>query len=161
MRSRLKQLLLALLLVTVGSAVVAQDDAVPWNSLSAEEQQLLDPLQDRWADLPADRQNMFANGSRRFIKMDPEQRARAQDRFDQWRQLPPERQQAIRSNWNHYKQLTPDQRRRLRRAGREFRDLPPEKRQELRAKWDRMTPEQRQRVRDRMRQHRTDRRKTD
>jgi hypothetical protein len=86
-------------------AAPAGEPATPraWQSLSPQQQQLLQNFHDRWDSLPAEKQQSLARGSQRWINMSPEQRSGAQERFKQWRALPPEQRQVIRQRWQQFK----------------------------------------------------------
>jgi hypothetical protein len=123
----------------------AAEPATPraWQSLSPQQQQLLQNFQGRWDSLPPDKQQALARGSQRWINMSPEQRSGAQERFKQWRALPPEQRQVIRQRWQQFKSLPPEEQKRIREKVTQFNRLPPQRRQELRQQWRQMTPEQR------------------
>lgn len=114
-----------------------------WQSLSPQQQQLLQSFQGKWDSLPSDKQQALARGSQRWINMTPEQRAGAQERFKQWRALPPEQRQQLRQRWQQFKALPPEQQQRIREQYQRFKQMPPEQRQALRRQWQQMTPEQR------------------
>jgi hypothetical protein len=126
-------------------AAPAGEPATPraWQSLSPQQQQLLQNFHDRWDSLPAEKQQSLARGSQRWINMSPEQRSGAQERFKQWRALPPEQRQVIRQRWQQFKALPPQEQQRIRQQVSRFRQLPPERREELRRQWRQMTPQQR------------------
>ena len=94
-----------------------------WQSLSSEQQHLLQSYQDKWSGLPPERQ-----------------------RFGQWRSMPPEQRQELRNRWQQFKSLPPEQQQRVRQSFQRFRQMPPEQRTELRRQWRQMSPEQRQSV---------------
>src|SRR6476620_6456344 len=72
---------------------VARAEGAAWDTLSQDQQALLQPLADKWAGLPADQQERLANGSQRWVQMNPDERAAAQDRFKTWRGLSPDKRQ--------------------------------------------------------------------
>jgi hypothetical protein len=123
-----------------GVAAVAPHD---WQSLSPQQQQLLQGYRDNWHNLPPERQQALAKGSDRWLGMTPEQREGAQQRFNQWRAMPPDQRQLLRQRWQQFKSLPPDEQQHVRDAYHQFRQLPSERRQELRQQWHQMSPEQR------------------
>jgi hypothetical protein len=129
--------------------------AVPWSSLSGEQQKLLGKFGDSWNTLPPERQQALARGSNRWLGMTPEQRGQAQKRFQQWHSLPPEQRSALRDRWNRFQSLPPDQQAAVRQNFHRFRQLPPERRQMLRQRWQSASPAERQMMiqRARERQH--------
>jgi Protein of unknown function (DUF3106) len=134
---------------TVSYAQNPQAPATPapapreWQSLSAEQQHLLQNYQGKWNSLPPDKQEALSKGSQRWLSMSPEQRSGAQQRFSQWRAMPPEQRQELRQRWQQFKSLPPEQQQRVRESFQRFRQMPPERRQELRRQWHQMSPEQR------------------
>ena len=129
----------------VAAPAPAGEPAAPrsWQSLSPQQQQLLQNFQGRWDSLAPDKQQALARGSQRWIGMSPEQRAGAQQRFKQWRALPPEQRQIIRQRWQQFRALPPQEQQRIREQFSRFHQLPPERREELRRQWRQMTPQQR------------------
>jgi len=157
-RSRMKNhnLLRTLVLAGLLSAILvapvwADNEGVPWNSLSRQEQQTLKRFHERWDQLPLERQHRLQKGAERWSKMTPEQRQRVRKKFQRWKKLPPEQRQATRERFRKFRQLPPEQRRRIIQRRQWFKSLPPERRQQLKQRWQRMTPEQRQHVRKRFR----------
>ena len=126
--------------------VVAAAAPQPWQSLSPEQQHLLQNYQGKWSGLPPERQQALVNGSQRWLSMTPEQRSSAQQRFSQWRALPPQQRQVLRQRWQQFKSLPPEQQQRVRENFQRFRRMPPERRMELRRQWHQMSPEQRRSV---------------
>jgi Protein of unknown function (DUF3106) len=123
----------------------AQEPAAPrsWQSLSPQQQLLLQSFQGRWDSLPPDKQQALARGSLRWIGMSAQQRAGAQQRFQQWRALPPEQRQLIRQRWQQFRSLPPQEQQHIREQFSRFHQLPPERREQLRQQWRQMTPQQR------------------
>ena len=63
------RLLTLLLLCLLHSAAVFAEEGVSWDSLSMEEQTLLEDFKDKWGQLPAKRQQRMQKGARRWGKM--------------------------------------------------------------------------------------------
>ena len=135
------------LFVAATTVSYAQNPQAPapreWQSLSPEQQHLLQNYQDKWNTLPPDKQEALSKGSQRWLSMTAEQRSGAQQRFGQWRAMPPEQRQELRQRWQQFKSLPPEQQQRVRESFQRFRQMPPERRQELRRQWHQMSPEQR------------------
>ena len=51
--------------------VKAADGAIAWNSLSAAEQQTLQPMKEKWAALPPERQARLRDNAKRWSAMTP------------------------------------------------------------------------------------------
>lgn len=74
----------------------AASEALPWDSLSPQEQQTLKRFHNRWEKLPPERQHRLQKGADRWSKLTPGQRRRVRRKFRRWKKLPPEQRQAIR-----------------------------------------------------------------
>jgi hypothetical protein len=84
--------------------------------------------------------------------MDPDARAQARERFQNWQKLPAERRELIRQRWERFQQLDPQSKAIVRENFNAYMHLPPGKRRALRERWLAATPEQRQRMIERMRE---------
>ena len=118
--------------------------AVPWNSLSQDQQHLLSRLSGQWDQLPPQRQQALASGSQRWLGMTPDQRTQARQRFNQFQQLPPQRREQLRRNWEQFRALPPDRQQETRENFRKFQQLPEQRRQQLRQRWQKASPSERQ-----------------
>jgi len=56
-------------------------DAPDWNTLSAEQQQLLGAFQQRWNNLPAEQRQQILDRAKKFHDMSPEQQQQIRERF--------------------------------------------------------------------------------
>jgi hypothetical protein len=131
--------------------------AVPWNSLSQDQQRLLSRLSGQWDQLTPQRQQALASGSQRWLGMSPEQRTQARQRFGQWQQLPQQRREQLRQRWEEFRSLPAARQQAARENYRKFQQLPQQRRQQLRDRWQKATPAQRQNMVQRARQRRNDR----
>src|SRR6202012_3595153 len=91
-----------------GGSGPAPGAAVPWNSLSQDQQRLLSRMSGQWDQLPPQRQQALANGSQRWLGMSPDQRQQARQRFNQWQQLPQQRRDQLRKRWEEFRSLPPE-----------------------------------------------------
>jgi hypothetical protein len=127
--------------------------ALPWSSLSPDQQRLLSRMSGQWDQLPPQRQQALASGSQRWLGMTPDQRDQARQRFNQFQKLPPQRRQQLRQRWEEFRALPPARQQAARENFRKFQQLPQQRRQQLRKRWQDATPSQRedmiQRARDR------------
>jgi hypothetical protein len=126
--------------------------AVPWSSLSVDQQRLLARFEPQWNQLAPGRQNALARGSARWLAMSPERRALAKQRFSYWQGLSDDDRERVRRRWRDFSDLPPEQQEAVRNAYRKFQQLPPERRRELRRRWDQATPAQRSRMLERLRE---------
>jgi hypothetical protein len=92
-----------------GAAEPQSAPAVSWDSLSAEQRQLLADFESRWSRLPPQRQRSLARGSQRWLSMPPEQRQQAGERFKRWKSLDADQRKAIRERYRQFKQLPDDE----------------------------------------------------
>ena len=154
-RTRIKLAAVAAAWLAIAAPVpaLAQDGppGVAWESLSQQQQQVLERFRDGWEQMPPGRQQAMKQGSERWLSMTPEQQAQARERWQKWHSMPPDDKNRVRQRWQQLRELTPEQREQLRGAYRRFQSLPPERQQELRERWQSMTPEERQEMRDRWR----------
>ena len=140
-----------------GASAPRAAGALPWSSLSPDQQRLLSRLSGQWEQLTPQRQRALASGSQRWLGMSQEQRTQARQRFNQWQQLPQPRRQQLRKRWEEFRALPPAQQREDRENFRKFRALPQPRRQQLRQRWQSATPAQRQDMVQRARQQRMER----
>ncbi len=123
-----------------GASAAAPGAAVPWNSLSQDQQKLLSRMSGQWDQLPPQRQQALANGSQRWLGMSTEQRSAARQRFNQWQQLPQQRRQMLRQRWEEFRAMPPARQQAARENFRKFQQLPQRQRQQLRQRWQNATP---------------------
>ena len=154
--NRLKSLLLACGLALAAPAGFAQPVAaappqpLDWSSLTSEQQKSLGSFQNRWAQLPPARQQALLRGSERWDSMSPSSVRRPGSAS---------RDGGICRRWSARSCATagsgsapwpPEQQRQMRQNFRKFQQLPPERRRALRERWRKATPEQRQRMLQRL-----------
>ena len=76
-----------LLFVMLGNLALADEEAIAWNDLSADQQTVLGQFSGTWNALPVLRQNRLAMGANRWLKMDQKQRKQAQLRLARWKNM--------------------------------------------------------------------------
>ena len=139
------------------AAAPAPGAAVPWSSLSQDQQHLLSRLSGQWDQLAPQRQQSLASGSQRWLGMSPDQRTQARQRFSQWQQLPQQRREQLRQRWEEFRSLPPARQQAARENFRKFQQLPQQRRQQLRQRWQSASPAQRRDMIDRARAHHMER----
>jgi len=119
----MRALLLAALLAFASSAALAapKDRAPQWASLTADQQQILAPLQNDWPQLTKEQKVKWIGISKRYPKMKPE----AQKRVEKWAKLTPEQRWAARERYRSLGKITPNRREELKRYWAEYQALPP------------------------------------
>jgi hypothetical protein len=110
-------LLLALPLGAQAAKGAPPSRAPEWSQLTADQQQILAPLADDWANIEPPRRIKWVEIAKRYPKMTAQQQARLQSQIKQWASL------------------TPQQRAEVRERYKKLQDLPPEKREEIRRRW--------------------------
>ena len=135
MRALLRALLLTALLATAGSAVLAQaarssPDAgnLGWNALSAQQRQVLAPLQPDWTQMDPARRAKWLEVANRFPAMPAAERQRVQERMADWARMTPNERGRARLNFQEAKQLSPEERQERWEA---YQALPDERRKAL------------------------------
>ncbi|TQV86276.1 DUF3106 domain-containing protein [Exilibacterium tricleocarpae] len=144
------------LLATVCLSASANADApLEWQQLNRAEQRVLQHHAADWDSLPNQKRHKLHRSAQRWLAMSPEQKRNARQRFKRWLALPVDQRRHIRQRYQQFKQLQPDEQQRLRDIYAQFKDLPAAQRQSLRERWRQLTPEQRRKIKQRVRrQHR-------
>ncbi|VAW75001.1 hypothetical protein MNBD_GAMMA15-2253 [hydrothermal vent metagenome] len=101
---------LGLLLLTP-VMVMAEQQSVPWNTLSETEQDVLKPFAKRWKAMPPEQRKAMRERHERFRKLPPEQQQRLCERRQWFQELPQERREALRNKW---RTMSPGERKRFR-----------------------------------------------
>lgn len=120
--------LLALLAALSSAPALASDPPAAtlpgWDQLStAQREQLIAPVRERW-------------------NAEPEQRTRMLHHAQRWQQMTPEQRREARHGMQRWEHLNPEQRTQMRALFERMRGLDPEQRRALRQRWKQMTPEQ-------------------
>lgn len=125
------RLLLALVLLLAPAFAVAQDKpatATPlpeWDQLSsAQRNDLIAPLRDRW------------NSS-------PDERTRLYERARRWKAMPQDARQRAHHGMQRWEKMSPQQRQHAQALFHAMRDMDEGERKDFLAKWHAMTPQQR------------------
>ena len=108
-------------------------------------------------ELDPARQQQIARGAARWLEMNRGDRTAARDRFAIWRGMTDEQRANARQRYEEFRRLSPAERTRLIDVYRRYRMMPLERRLDLRDRFRELTPEQRQRLRDRRMQRLTPR----
>jgi hypothetical protein len=103
-----------------------------WAQLTAEQQQILAPLSDDWANIEGPRRNKWVEIAKRYPKMTPQQQARVQSRMKQWTSLTPQQRAEVRERYKKLQGLPPEKREEIRRKWREYDNLTEQEKHNLR-----------------------------
>ena len=103
-----------------------------WAELTAEQQQVLEPLKADWDTLEPDRRLKWLAIAKRYPRMKPLQQDRVQRRMQTWANLSPDQRRRARENYKHLaKTPRPATKKDLRQAWAEYQALSPYERQSL------------------------------
>ncbi|WP_331456550.1 DUF3106 domain-containing protein [Herbaspirillum chlorophenolicum] len=107
------------------------DNKLAWATLSAPQQQALEPLSGEWVKMSDLQKEKWLAIGKKFTKMKPEEQQRLHDRMRDWVKLTPAQRSAARTNyarakkldaeekneqWNKYQQLSVEQKKKLAQA---------------------------------------------
>lgn len=107
------------------------ENKLAWTSLSAPQQQALEPLSGEWAKMGDLQKEKWLAISKKFAKMKPEEQQRLHERMRDWVKLTPAQRSAARTNyarakkldaeekneqWSKYQQLSEEQKKKLAQA---------------------------------------------
>lgn len=133
MRLDARPALLTLLLAIVAPTFAAGPE---WTSLSAEQQAVVAPAIKGGADefnrLPEARRQKLAEGARRWLEMNPDQRVEASRQFDTWQRMSPGERQTALERRERFRSLPRSEQQSLLRERTYFQALPLIEQQRLR-----------------------------
>jgi Protein of unknown function (DUF3106) len=118
---------LPLALTGAGTAMAA-DRALSWASLTAAQQQALDPLKPYWATIDAGGRQKWLALAARFPAMSADEQLRARQYMASWAALTPAERGRARAQFQEARRLSPEERQARWEA---YRALPEEERQRL------------------------------
>jgi hypothetical protein len=125
-RVSLRLLLAAALLALFAGAAGANERGAEWASLTADQQQILAPLQKDWPKLTPEQKTKWIGIAKRYPKMTPVGQKRVQTRMQKWVKLTPEQRLQARERYrNIATKVAPDRKEQLRRYWVEYQALPP------------------------------------
>ena len=103
-----------------------------WAELTAEHQQVLEPLKAEWDALEPDRRLKWLAIAKRYPRMKPLEQDRVQRRMQTWADLSPDQRRRARENYKHLaKTPRPATKKDLRQAWAEYQSLSPRERESL------------------------------
>lgn len=131
---------LALQLLYAGQVISASPKKPQvWSELSAEEREILAPLESHWGDMTTSRKNKWLGIAKKYkslrpteqenvklrmvewASLSPKDRESARNRFKDLEKMPPEKKVRLADKWVEYQQLTESEREELRSAARNSR----------------------------------------
>lgn len=78
---------------------LAAEGAIPWQSLSPEEQNALKEYRGRWNQYNTDKQFRLRDGAQRWQTLSPDEKKRIREKRRQYRNLSPEEQKRLRDEY--------------------------------------------------------------
>jgi hypothetical protein len=82
-----------------GWQLAASQRAIPWATLSREEQQLLNKHRGSWQDYTPERQDRLRSGARRYLTLPPEKRENVEREHRRYEKLNPRQRQQLRDEY--------------------------------------------------------------
>jgi hypothetical protein len=128
-------LLAAALAFAAGGALSAQPpkQGPGWGELTAEQRQVLAPLEKSWDELDASRKKKWIGVARRYPTMTPTGQTRVQRRMEAWAKLTPDQRRQARENYRNISKLPPEKKQDLKQQWIEYQSLSPTERRKLQA----------------------------
>lgn len=106
-----------------------------WAELTAEQQQVLDPLKSDWDKMDRPRRVKWVGIAKRYPTMNATEQRRVQTRMKNWAKLTPEQRAVARNSYrNTIVKLPPEMKKDLRAQWQEYQALPDHEKRRLAAK---------------------------
>jgi hypothetical protein len=103
-----------------------------WAELTADQQMILAPLKDDWADLVPDRRRKWVGIAKRYPTMNAKEQERVQRRMQRWAALTPQQRMQARESYKRMAKQRADQKnQKLAERWAEYQSLPPHERDRL------------------------------
>ena len=126
---------LAAALVATAPAAAAPSKGPAWAELTAEQQQILEPLKPEWDRLDRPSRVKWTGIAKRYPSMTATGQRRVQTRMQNWAKLTPEQRAAARNSYrNTIGRLPPEKKQDLRSQWQEYQALPEHEKRNLAAK---------------------------
>lgn len=152
-----KVVLTALIGLSITVHGVAQASGQHWDSLSTNQQKILNEFKGVWSELPEGKQQKLAKKADKLSSMPAEEAAKIKRHWakkaKRYKTMTPEEWQQLKKRHERYKNLTPEQRKKAREGRKRFKALPPEVRKKLRRRWKEMNQDQRREMLDSLEKH--------
>lgn len=125
----------ALLSLAPALAAPVPKKAPVWAELTAEQQQVLDPLKSDWDKMDRPRRIKWVGIAKRYPAMNGTEQRRVQTRMKNWAKLTPEQRAAARNSYrNTIVKLPPEMKKDLRAQWQEYQALPDHEKRRLATK---------------------------
>jgi hypothetical protein len=124
---------LGLLSVPPANAVVPPIKQPSWVELSADQKEILAPLASEWDELEYARRKKWLGIAERYPAMKADEQSRVQRRMIDWVKLSPEDRKLAREKFKHLQKAPPERKETIKQKWQEYKDLPEEEKQRLQA----------------------------
>lgn len=114
-------------------AVVPPIKQPSWVELNVEQREILAPLAGEWDDLEYSRRKKWLGIAERYPSMKAEEQARIQRRMVDWVKLSPEERKLAREKFKNLQKSPPEQKESIKQKWQEYKELPDEEKQRLQA----------------------------
>lgn len=131
---------LSLVFLSPAGAAVPALRQPAWAELTPEQKQILAPLAGEWNALEVYRQKKWLGIAQRYPTLTPDEQARMQRRMTDWVKLSPEQRKAAREKYKSLKTAPPERKEVLRQKWQEYKELPEEERLRLQEQAARTRP---------------------
>lgn len=99
------------LLITFAlSALPLLAAAQPWESLTAQQQEVLAPFSGSWNTLPEKERHNLLGIAKRYPKLPPQKQQRLHQQIEKWSKLTPEQRKRAREKYNAFSKVPADKR---------------------------------------------------
>lgn len=122
---------LSLAFLPPAGAVVPALQQPKWTELTPEQKQILAPLAGEWDSLEVYRQKKWLGIAQRYSTLTPDEQARMQLRITEWVKLSPEQRKAAREKYKSLKTAPPERKEVLKQKWQEYEELPEDERLRL------------------------------
>jgi hypothetical protein len=114
------------------SAAAKPAQRLAWAELTADQQMILAPLKDSWAQIEPERRRKWIGIAKRYPTMDAKGQERVQRRMQRWAALTPQQRMQARENYKRMaKQRAEKKHQKLAERWAEYQSLPPHERDRL------------------------------
>jgi hypothetical protein len=132
-RFKARLTLIALALMLLSGAALADDSSVSWTQLTDEQRKVLNPLASEWDTLRPWQREKMLDIAKDYPKMDAAKQTLVQKRLANWSKMTPYERENARKSHQQFQSLSPEKKNELRKKWMEYQKLPESERERLRA----------------------------
>ena len=116
------------------TAILGTPPQPAWNALSAKQKTILAPLASDWNSMENIHRKQWLSTAARYPAMSETEKGRVQKRLQDWVKLSPEQRARARDNYRHLSQLPSEQKDLIKKKWSAYKNLPEDERQGVREK---------------------------